>query len=185
MVMSLWDVEDAEESPMLLVMFTEEATVIVCPWWRRTRRVGWASSSVERSVRSVFAAPGRSALLMTSTSAISKIPALMAWISSPNPGASTTTVVCARRAMSTSLCPAPTVSTMMISYPAASKIWVNEAVIRASPPTEPREAIERMKTPSSPERSRIRTRSPSTAPPVNGLDGSTAMMATVFFWSLR
>jgi len=99
-------------------------------------------------------------------------------MSSPNPGASMTSVVWARRAISTSACPAPTVSIRMTSNPAASKTCTSPAVARANPPSEPREAIERMNTPGSPARSRIRTRSPSTAPPVNGLDGSTATMAT-------
>ncbi len=74
----------------------------------------------------------------------------MAWISSPMPGASTTMVVCARRAISTSDWPAPTVSTRTMSNPAASSTWVTAAVARAMPPTAPREAIERMKTPASP-----------------------------------
>lgn len=40
--------------------------------------------------------------LITKISAISKIPALIAWMSSPKPGASITRVVCASRAISTS-----------------------------------------------------------------------------------
>src|SRR5438094_462953 len=52
------------------------------------------------------------------------------------------------------------------------------ALARARPPACPRLAIERMKTPSSRNRSRMRMRSPRIAPPVNGLEGSTATMAT-------
>ncbi len=48
-------------------------------------------------------------------SAISRMPALIAWISSPSPGADTTTVVWEARAISTSSWPTPTVSMMMVS----------------------------------------------------------------------
>ena len=47
-----------------------------------------------------------------------------------------------------------------------------------SPPRWPRLAIERMNTPGSVAWSCIRTRSPSSAPPVNGDDGSTASTPT-------
>ena len=57
---------------------------------------------------------------------------------------------------------------------------VIEDVACAIPPNDPRVAMERMKMPLSPARSRMRMRSPSTAPPVNGLDGSTARMAIRF-----
>ena len=52
-------------------------------------------------------------------------------------------------------------------------------VARARPPSEPRVAIERMKTPGSSACACMRMRSPSTAPPVNGLEGSTATIPTV------
>jgi len=55
---------------------------------------GEALSSEVSSVFNCFA-PGRSALLMTNTSAISMTPAFMVWISSPMPGTSTTTMLCA------------------------------------------------------------------------------------------
>jgi len=45
------------------------------------------------------------------------MPALMAWMSSPEPGTAMTAVVCAMRTMSTSLCPAPTVSMSTTSQP--------------------------------------------------------------------
>ena len=50
--------------------------------------------------------------------------------------------------------------------------------VEASPPACPRDAIERMNTSSSPAYACIRTRSPRSAPPVIGLDGSTARTAT-------
>ena len=48
----------------------------------------------------------------------------------------------------------------------------------ASPPSWPRLPIDLMYTPASVACSCIRTRSPSSAPPVNGDDGSTASTAT-------
>ena len=59
----------------------------------------------------VLSAPSRSALLTARMSAISSTPALIACTSSPMPGASTTMVVWAVLAMSTSAWPTPTVST--------------------------------------------------------------------------
>ena len=110
---------------------------------------------------------------------------MIAWISSPNPGDSTTRVVYARQAISTSLCPAPTVSIRMKSNPAASSTCTTPAVALARPPSSPREAIERINTPGSPASSRMRTRSPNIAPPVKGLEGSTATIATVCFCATR
>ena len=86
---------------------------------------------------------------MTNTSAISMIPALIACTSSPIPGTRTTMVTPASRAISTSSCPTPTVSTITTSRPAASNSIVISVVARAKPPSHPRVAIERMKTPSS------------------------------------
>ena len=74
----------------------------------------------------------------------------MAWISSPISGASTTTVVSAVAATSTSLWPVPTVSIRTTSKPTASKTAAAAVVAEESPPEWPREAMERMKTPSSP-----------------------------------
>ena len=56
---------------------------------------------------------------MTKTSATSSSPALLACMASPQPGVTTTTVVSAADAMSTSICPTPTVSTMTTPNPAA------------------------------------------------------------------
>ncbi len=49
---------------------------------------------------------------MTKTSATSKRPALFACMESPHPGVTTTTVVSAADAISTSIWPTPTVSTI-------------------------------------------------------------------------
>jgi hypothetical protein len=66
---------------------------------RRSRRVAWVS--------------GRSALFTTSTSATSSTPAFAAWMESPMPGTTSTTVLSAAEAISTSAWPTPTVSTRM------------------------------------------------------------------------
>ena len=75
---------------------------------RQPSRVG----EVEHRSRSrrVSSTPGRSALLITNTSAISSRPALFACTASPQPGFTTTTVVSAAPAISTSTWPTPTVS---------------------------------------------------------------------------
>src|SRR6266581_2223621 len=106
------------------------------------------------------------------------MPALRIWIASPLAGISTTTVVCARFAISTSLCPAPTVSTNTRSIPSASSTLTASNVASARPPGYPRVAMLRMNTSGSSDASAIRTRSPRIAPPVNGLDGSTAITPT-------
>jgi hypothetical protein len=123
-------------------------------------------------------APGRSALLMTNRSAASIRPAFMAWMESPDSGTSTTTVLSAAAAMSSSDWPTPTVSMMTRSKPNASSTSATSFVASASPPSEPRVAMERMKTPVQ-ATSFMRMRSPSSAPPVNGEVGSTAITATV------
>src|SRR5690606_15753774 len=69
-----------------------------------------ARSSAERTSRRTRSAPGRSALFTQNTSPTSMIPALKAWTASPLPGVSTTTVVSAASATSTSDWPTPTVS---------------------------------------------------------------------------
>ena len=106
-------------------------------------------SSIIASSATARSAPSRSALLTTKTSAISRMPALIAWMSSPRPGTSTTAVVSAARTMSTSSWPTPTVSMRITSKPAASRTSTASLVARARPPSAPRVAIERMKTPGS------------------------------------
>jgi len=94
------------------------------------------------------------------------------------PGASSTSVVSAVEATSTSAWPTPTVSTSTTSQPAASSTRTACGVAQASPPRWPRLAIDRMNTFGSVAWSCIRTRSPSSAPPENGEDGSTASTPT-------
>ena len=144
--------------------------------------------------RSSSLTPGRSALLTTKTSATSRSPALWAWTASPAPGFSTTTVVSADPAISTSTCPTPTVSTSTMGKPAASSTRMASGLASASPPSDLFEvAMERMNTPRSRACSCMRTRSPRKAPPENGEEGSTARIATsspaarmsLMSWSVR
>ncbi len=79
------------------------------------------SAIMLRNSRTVESAPSRSALFTTKTSPISRIPALAAWMLSPMPGATSTSVVSAAAATSTSDCPTPTVSMSTTSKPAASR----------------------------------------------------------------
>src|ERR1035437_6516448 len=74
-------------------------------------RMGQLKPSVWSS-NSTRSAPGGSDLLTTKISAISMMPALIAWTSSPKPGTSTTTVTWATEAISISSWPTPTVSMM-------------------------------------------------------------------------
>ncbi len=137
-----------------------------------------ASAIIVRISRTVSEAPSRSALLTTKMSAISRMPAFAACTASPIPGASSTSVVSAADAISTSDCPTPTVSISTISNPAASSTRTPCRVAAASPPRCPRDAMDRMKTSGSLACSCMRTRSPSSAPPEKGEDGSTATTPT-------
>src|SRR5437588_11990074 len=149
-------------------------------WWGATcrnafpRRIPNITSTSWRSV----SAPGRSLLLTTYTSAISITPALSVWMPSPDSGTSTSSVVSALRAISSSVWPTPTVSTRMRANPNASSRSATSSVVVARPPCAPRVAMERMKTCGSRLADSIRMRSPSSAPPVNGLVGSTATTPT-------
>jgi hypothetical protein len=106
-------------------------------------------------------------LLIAKTSPISIIPALIAWMSSPIPGTKTTTDTSAVFTISTSSWPTPTVSTITLSKPAASRIATASTVARERPPRLPRVAIERIKTFLSRPSVAIRMRSPRIAPPEN------------------
>ena len=116
---------------------------------------------------------------MTMMSGISITPAFSAWIESPEPGISTSTIVSAWSMMSISAWPTPTVSTNTSSRPAASSSSAACNAASESPPSAPRLAIERMNTPGSRKCSPRRMRSPSSAPCVNGEDGSIDSTPTV------
>ncbi len=158
-------------SPMMAVVLTTDGLHFFLSRFR--------FSMASMSITALFTF-SRSALFTTKMSPISIMPALMACMSSPNPGANTTTMVWATFTISTSDWPAPTVSTITTSFPEASKIFTASFVALAKAPTLPRVAILRIKTPSSVLSSCMRTRSPKKAPPVKGLDGSTATTPTVF-----
>ena len=81
--------------------------------------------------------------------------------------------------MSTSAWPTPTVSSSTTSRPDASISSAAWSVASLSPPSAPRLAIERMNTPGSRKWSVRRIRSPSSAPFVNGEEGSIDSTATV------
>ena len=139
----------------------------------------FASDSTPRISRTIVSVSGWSALLITITSGISITPAFSAWIESPEPGISTSTIVSAWSMMSISACPTPTVSTNTSSRPAASSSSAACSAASESPPSAPRLAIERMNTPWSRKCSESRIRSPSSAPWVNGEEGSTDSTPTV------
>src|SRR5688572_669336 len=100
-------------------------------------------------------------------------------MASPDSGTSTSTVVSAVAAMSSSVWPTPTVSMRMRSKPNPSSTSVTSSVVVARPPWAPRVAMDLMNTPGSRLTDSMRMRSPSSAPPVKGLVGSTAMTATL------
>ena len=128
--------------------------------------------------------PFLSDLLITNISPISINPAFIVCTASPDSGTSTTIVVSAVCAISSSDCPTPTVSIIINSLPLASSISHASLAFFESPPRLPLVAIERMKVSLSLPESCILILSPSNAPPVNGLVGSTAIIPTLYPFSL-
>ena len=122
-------------------------------------------ASMLRSSCTVLCEPARSALFTTNTSAISMMPALIICTPSPSPGVSTTTVVSAIAATSSSDWPTPTVSRTTRSKPAAPRSLTASRLATDSPPRWPRAPIERMNTPGSRAWRCILMRSPRIAPP--------------------
>src|SRR5690606_19217602 len=120
----------------------------------------------------------RSILLTTKTSGISRMPALRNCKTSPDAGCATKQTVSTMCSTSVSVCPTPMVSTTTTSKARASTKTAALAA-RARPPSSPPEAIERTKMPSSSGSQTMRARSPRSAPPLRGLDGSTASTPTV------
>jgi hypothetical protein len=105
--------------------------------------------SAARTSRSVCIA-GRpmSALVTTTTSGISMIPAFRNWSTSPAPGCATTATVSATSAISTSDCPTPTLSITTTSNALASAC-APARVAGARPPRRSPVAVERMNTRAS------------------------------------
>ena len=137
-----------------------------------------ARNEERRSPTARSATRPRSALVTTSTSGISMIPALRNWSTSPEAGWTTTATVSATSATSVSDWPTPTVSITTTSNAAASAAAAAR-VAGASPPIRSPAAVERMNTPGSEGSTSIRARSPSSAPPDRFEVGSTARIATV------
>ena len=129
-----------------------------------------------RTASKSAALPGRSDLFTTQISPISVIPAFIVCMLSPVCGLNTTTVTSAKSEMSTSVWPAPTLSTIIGSKRAYSNTRMLFLRDPETAPVAPRDARLRIYTPESVD-SVIRTRSPSMAPPVIWLVGSTANTA--------
>ena len=112
-------------------------------------------------------------------SAISIIPRLIPCSSSPVPAS------CISRKKSTiewtavSLCPTPTVSTKILSKPAASHKIIVSRVLRATPPSEPAEGLGRIKESGWTESFSIRVLSPKILPFERSLLGSIASTASL------
>ena len=138
----------------------------------------------ERPQRRVQVAPGahrrprpRSALVTTSTSGTSMIPAFRNCSTSPEPGCTTTATVSATSATSVSDWPTPTVSITTTSKAAASA-WAAARVAGARPPSRSPAAVERMNTPRS-AGSRVDPRAVAEQRAAGALGrGSTASTAT-------
>ena len=119
--------------------------------------------------------------MTTKMSAISIRPAFMIWMVSPDSGMSTTRTVSVVWAISSSDCPTPTVSMMMICLPPASRILAASRVVRDRPPITRPALMLRKKIFQALSRVFMRTRSPSRAPPLKGLVGSTAIIPTEYW----
>ena len=91
---------------------------------------------------------------------------MFACMESPQPGVTTTTVVSAADAISTSIWPTPTVSTITTGTPAAPSSRTASGTASDNPPRCPRVAMERMNTVGSSACWPMRTRSPRMAPPL-------------------
>ncbi len=120
-----------------------------------------------------------SALFTAMASAISIIPRLMPCSSSPAPE------IISSRKKSTMECtaisdwPTPTVSTIMVSNPAASQIIMVSLVLRATPPSEPAEGEGRINALGWVESPSIRVLSPKMLPLERELLGSMASTASL------
>ena len=171
-----------------LAVGVERARELVDAAGRRHRRHGHhrhlAASRARRAPgrgrrRARLATSPRSALVTTSTSGTSMIPALRNCSTSPEAGCTTTATV------------SQTSSTSVSDWPDADRLDHHHveggAPARrrprgwraARPPSRPPAAVERIRMPSSLGSWSIRARSPSSEPPERFDDGSTASTATV------
>ena len=120
-----------------------------------------------------------SALFMTIASAISMMPRLIPCSSSPVPANCISRKKSTIECTAVSLCPTPTVSTKIVSKPAASHRMMVSRVLRATPPRDPAVGLGRMKAFFSLESCSIRVLSPRIDPPERSLLGSMARTASL------
>ena len=120
-----------------------------------------------------------SALLTTIASASSITPFLMPCNSSPAPVSTMSIKKSTIERTVTSLCPTPTVSTRIISYPAASQSSMVSLLLRATPPSVPPAGDGRIYASGCFVNVSIRVLSPKILPFVTWLVGSTASTATL------
>ena len=112
-------------------------------------------------------------------SAISMIPRLMPCNSSPVPASWINRKKSTIEWTAVSLCPTPTVSTNIVSNPAASQRTIVSRVLRATPPKEPADGEGRMKAFFSRDKASIRVLSPRMLPFERSLLGSIASTASL------
>jgi hypothetical protein len=122
---------------------------------------------------------------MTTMSASSITPFLIACRSSPALGSCISTKTSVMPATAVSLWPTPTVSTMTMSCPAASHTRSASRVFSATPPSVPEAGLGRMKAPALTASCSMRVLSPRMEPPLTLDDGSTASTATRWPRSMR
>ena len=112
-------------------------------------------------------------------SAISMIPLLIPWSSSPVPANWIKRKKSTMECTAVSLCPTPTVSTKILSKPAASHKTIVSRVFLATPPKEPADGEGRINAFFSLERASILVLSPNMLPLERSLLGSMANTASL------
>ena len=117
------------------------------------------------------------ALLITIPSAISMIPLLIPCNSSPVPASWISKKKSTIECTAVSLCPTPTVSTKILSKPAASQSMIVSRVLRATPPNEPADGLGRIKDFGWTDSFSMRVLSPKILPLERSLLGSIAKTA--------
>ena len=120
-----------------------------------------------------------SALFIIMPSAISMMPRLMPCSSSPVPANWMSRKKSTIEWTAVSLCPTPTVSTNILSNPAASHNTMVSRVLRATPPSDPADGLGRMKALGCTARRSMRVLSPRMLPLVRSELGSMARTASL------
>ena len=117
-------------------------------------------------------------LLMTMPSQISMMPRLIPCRSSPVPASWISRKKSTIEWQAVSLCPTPTVSTKILSKPAASHRMMVSRVLRATPPREPAVGLGRMKESGWTDNFSMRVLSPRIDPLERSDEGSMASTAS-------